>query len=272
MNRSTSVSPCWCRPASVLSSTVSAPAARACRVMWPMSAIRVTGLVGLSKITRRVGVLFSTRSIPASSSIDSMVWRTPKRCSVRLSSVRVGCVGLHETKHVVTSLSRPSSVCAMAPTPDAQTMASSRPCNPAIVCFKLPRRRIGGARIEKAFLFAPQAAQGVGHGVVLELDALVDRRYQGPVVLRRQRLRRVDQSGLVLHAASVSPHCPQPFDPRRKRGILLGEAQSEQRVLDRLAIEGRQRYRSHPALLQHRVAAAASSRPPATHRQRSRSA
>ena len=44
--------------------TVSAPAACASRVIAAMSAIFVTGLVGLSKSTRRVGFDASTRSMP----------------------------------------------------------------------------------------------------------------------------------------------------------------------------------------------------------------
>ena len=70
--------------------TVSAPCARASRVSAAMSAIFVTGFVGLSNITSRVGVAASTRSMPARSSIDNIVCCTPKRASSLRMMARVG--------------------------------------------------------------------------------------------------------------------------------------------------------------------------------------
>ena len=64
-------------PASVLSSSVSAPCRRASAVSRSMSAILSTGLVGDSNTTSRVGVAASTRSRPSRSSIDSIVLPTP---------------------------------------------------------------------------------------------------------------------------------------------------------------------------------------------------
>ncbi len=78
------------KPAKVLSITVSAPAACAALVMRAMSAMRVTGLVGDSKYTSLVLRSASTRSMPASSSIESMVCVTPSRVSVPRISAIVG--------------------------------------------------------------------------------------------------------------------------------------------------------------------------------------
>ena len=89
-NMSTPYWPWLWKPAKVLSITVNAPAACAARVMRAMSAMRVIGLVGDSKYTRRGLRSASTRSMPASSSIESIVCVTPSRASVPRMRPSVG--------------------------------------------------------------------------------------------------------------------------------------------------------------------------------------
>jgi hypothetical protein len=132
--RSTSNCPWLWNPAKVLSSTVSAPAARAAAVIRAISATLVTGLVGLSKMTSRVGrearSEFNTLVVLDRQHrvLDPELAEHPPDEAARRP------VGLDEAQHVVAgALHSDSNVVLIAATPEPETMQSSRPCRPATV-------------------------------------------------------------------------------------------------------------------------------------------
>ena len=64
--------------------------------------------------------------------------------------------------------------------------------------LELPRRRVGGARVEESRALASQKALGLLDAVELEFDGLVDGRHHRMVVRRQLNLRRmIDSSGLL---------------------------------------------------------------------------
>ncbi len=159
-----------------------------------------------------------------------------------------------------------SRVCATAPTPEAVTRHSSRPCISASSSSSWRVVGFEAAGVEKAGPLAAQIALGLCQSIEFELDALVDRR-PPPRWLSAASVdrRRMIDSGGFLHAvmsvnrsagragnlsrnAKFRAEVGQTRRGRIERLISLGDAKPHDGELRRLGIERRQRDRGHPRL------------------------
>ena len=189
-NTSMSYSPCWWKPAKVLSSTVSAPWARA----RPGDRGDVGDLgdrVGRALEEHQPGRHRGERAFDAGEVVDRQHRMTHAEAREETADdLPRRVVGLGEAQHVIARRGQREQ--RLRDRIDARSAAERVV---AALQFReqqleLAHRRVGGPRIEEAGPLARQRTQGLVDRVELELHALVDRRRQRPVAGRHVHAAR----------------------------------------------------------------------------------